>query len=146
MALAEARQRRGDVGGAIELYEQGLVVKPDDPGLLNNLAVLYQAKGDPKALELAERAYRQAPNAPALQDTYGWILVTSGRLEQALPVLRSAADALPAMAEVQYHYAAALAQAGDKAKALAILNKLDFGQVPTPARSDAQKLLDELSK
>ncbi len=146
VALAEARQRRGDVGGAIELYEQGLVVKPDDPVLLNNLAVLYQQKSDPRALEIAERAYRQAPNAPALQDTYGWILVTSGTLEQALPVLRSAATALPGMTEVQYHYAAALAKTGNEAEALAILRRLDLEQIPTPARIDAQKLLDELSK
>lgn len=146
VALAEARQRRGDTAGTMTLYEQGLVATPDDPVLLNNLAVLYQVKGDSRAVEVAEKAHRLAPNAPAIQDTYGWILVTSGRPEQGLPVLRSAADSLPAVAEVQYHYAAALAQTGEKAKALAILRKLDMEQIPVAARTDAQKLVDELSE
>ncbi len=146
VALAEARQRRGDIGGTIGLYEQGIARTPDDPVLLNNLAVLYQSTGDARALETAEKVYRQVPDAPAVQDTYGWILVTNGRLEQALPVLRSAAVALPDMAEVQYHYATVLAKTGDRAAALAILRKQDLEQIPSPARSDAQKLLDELSE
>ena len=37
----------------------------------------------------------------------------AGKREQALPLLRDAATALPDVAEVQYHYATALATLGD---------------------------------
>ena len=68
----------------LQLYEQGLVQSPDNAVLLNNLAVLYQAKGNPKAVEIAEKAYNAAPKSPAIQDTYGWILFETGNNDKAL--------------------------------------------------------------
>ena len=146
LALAEMRQRDGNVGSAIEIYEQGLTAAPGDPVLLNNLAVLYQAQGDPKAVEVAERAYRAAPRIPAIKDTYGWILLGSGKTEQALGLLRDAAAALPDNAEVQYHYAVALAQSGEGAVALPIIRKAFEGELPAEAGAGAQKLIEELSR
>ncbi len=146
VALAEARQKDGNPGGAIELYEQGLAVAPGHPVLLNNLAVLYHSQGNPKALEIAERAYRVAPRAPEIQDTYGWVLLGAGNTQQALGLLQEAAKALPNHAEVQYHYAAALAKSGDKATALALLRKALGGELSAEAKSGAQKLLEELSR
>ena len=70
--------------GAIKLYEQVLAKAPGNAVLLNNLAVLYQAKGNPKAVETAEKAYNAAPKAPAIQDTYGWILFESGKTDKAV--------------------------------------------------------------
>jgi putative PEP-CTERM system TPR-repeat lipoprotein len=146
LALAEVRQRNGNSAGAIELYEQGLAFTPDNPVLLNNLAVLYQSQGNVEALELAERAYRAAPQAPEIQDTYGWVLLGAGKTEQALGLLRDAAKAIPNNAEVQYHYAAALAKSGDGAAALPLLRKAVEGELPTEAKVDAQNLLKELSR
>ncbi len=146
LALAEARQKDNNPGGAIELYEQGLAAAPGHPVLLNNLAVLYQAQGSPKALEVAERAYRVAPRAPEIQDTYGWILLGAGKTEQALGLLEEAANALPDNAEVQYHYAAALAKSGDAEAALPLLRKALDGELPAEAKNGAQKLLEELSR
>ena len=59
--------------------------------LLNNLAVLYHSQGNPKALDVAERAYRVAPRAPEIQDTYGWILLGAGKTAQALGLLQAKA-------------------------------------------------------
>ena len=146
LALAEMRQRDGNVGSAIEIYEQGLTAAPGNPILLNNLAVLYQAQGDPRAVEVAERAYRAAPRVPAIKDTYGWILLGAGKTEQALGLLRDAAAALPDSAEVQYHYAVALARSGEGAVALPILRKALEGELPPEAGADAQKLIEELSR
>jgi putative PEP-CTERM system TPR-repeat lipoprotein len=146
LALAEARQKDNNPGGAIELYEQGLAAAPGHPVLLNNLAVLYQAQGSPKALEVAERAYRVAPRAPEIQDTYGWILLGAGKTEQALGLLEEAANALPDNAEVQYHYAAALAKSGDAEAALPLLRNALDGELPAEAKNGAQKLLEELSR
>lgn len=144
--LAETRQRKGDADGAIALYEKSLEKTPDNVVLLNNLAVLYQGKGDPKAVQFAERAYKAAPKSPAIQDTYGWILFTSGQADEALGLLRDANKGLPDNAEVQYHYAAALAKKGDKAEAVALLRKAVNGQLPADQKADAQKLLAQLSK
>jgi tetratricopeptide (TPR) repeat protein len=41
---------------------------------LNNLAWLYHAQSDRRALETARSAYRAAPPTPAITDTYGWLL------------------------------------------------------------------------
>jgi putative PEP-CTERM system TPR-repeat lipoprotein len=146
VALAEARQKNNNPGGAIDLYEQGLAAASGNPVLLNNLAVLYQAQGSPKALEVAERAYRAAPKAPEIQDTYGWVLLGAGKTQQALSLLQEAAKALPDNTEVQYHYAAALAKSGDAEAALPLLRKVLEGELPTEAKIGAQKLLEELSR
>lgn len=144
--LAEARQRAGNVAAAIGLYEDGVAKAPGNAVLLNNLAVLYQDERDPKALETAAKAHNLAPDAPAIKDTYGWILLEQGSADQALPLLRDAAKALPDNAEIQYHYAAALAKSGDEAAALPILRKAVGGQLPAAVKGDAQKLLRELSR
>lgn len=143
--LAESRQRGGDVDGAIRLYEQALAKAPGNAALLNNLAVLYQAKGDPRALALAEQAYKAAPKSAAIQDTYGWILLQEGRTDEATTLLAEAAKAVPD-AEVQYHYAAALAKQGRKDEAMPILKKALAGQMPAGPRADAQKLQQQLAK
>jgi predicted Zn-dependent protease len=145
-ALAEHRHRNGDVAGAIKLYEGVLAASPDTPLVLNNLAVLYQAKGDPRALEMARKANALAPAAPAIQDTYGWLLVEGGRVDEGLALLRDAVRQLPGNAEVQYHYGAALAKKGNTAEAIAVLKKALAGQLPPAAKTDAQQLLQQLSQ
>ena len=142
--LADVRQRKGDVDGAIKLYEQSLAKAPDNAVLLNNLAVLYDGKGNPKALELAERAYKLAPKAAAIQDTYGWILFKRDPSDKSLQLLREASQGMPNTAEVQYHYAAALAKRGDTAEAVELLKKAVYGQMPPDQKADAKKLLEQL--
>ena len=144
--LADVRQRKGDVDGAIKLYEQSLAKAPDNAVLLNNLAVLYDGKGNPKALELAERAYKLAPKAAAIQDTYGWILFKRDPSDKSLQLLREASQGMPNTAEVQYHYAAALAKRGDTAEAVELLKKAVYGQMPPEQKAEAKKLLEQLSK
>jgi tetratricopeptide (TPR) repeat protein len=144
--LADARQRGGDVDGAIGLYEQALAKVPGNAVLLNNLAVLYQAKGNPKALELAEQAYKAAPKSAAVQDTYGWILFLGGKTDEAARLLAEAIKGMPDAAEVQYHYAAALTKQGRTAEAIPLLKKAMSGQLPAATKADAQKLLQQLSK
>jgi len=53
---------------------------------------------------------------------------------------------MPDNAEVQYHYAAALARKGDKAEAVALLKKAVNGQLPANVKADAQQLLQQLTK
>jgi putative PEP-CTERM system TPR-repeat lipoprotein len=144
--LAEVRSGQGRTEEAVRLYESALAKNPDNIVLLNNVAVIYGAKNDPKALDYAARAYKVAPKAPWIMDTYGWILFRQNKVDQALPLLRDAAKAMPDNAEVQYHYAAALAKKGDKQQAVALLNKATRGTMPADQKADAQKLLKQLGQ
>ena len=146
MALAEWRQGSGDVAGAIRLYEQGLERAPTNAILLNNLASLYQVRGDSRALPTAEKAFDAAPKAPAILDTFGWLLVSAGKPEKAVPMLAEAAKQMPKEAEVQYHFAVALARLERTTEALPVLESALSGQLPAGVRADAQKLLGQLSK
>jgi len=144
--LAESRASRGDKAGAILLYEQAVKNAPANGALLNNLAMLYVATGDGRAVATAEKADKLLPNNPAVQDTYGWALFKAGKTDRAVEVLRAAAHGVPDNAEVQYHLAAALAKSGSKAEGLAGVKKALDGSLPPAVRVDAQKLLAELSK
>jgi hypothetical protein len=61
-------------------------------------------------------------------------------------LLEDAARTLPGVGEVQYHYAAALARSGKNDLALPPLRKALAGDLPPAVRTDAQKLLKQLSK
>ncbi len=143
VALAEHYQAAGNRRGAIAQYEEAVKVL-QAPALLNNLAWLYQEVGDARALDLARRAYKEAPENHGIADTYGWILLNSGNIADSLPVLEKAARGEPGSAELQYHYAAALAKAGQKEAAATVLRGLIEQNAHFTSRDAAQSLLDSL--
>jgi putative PEP-CTERM system TPR-repeat lipoprotein len=122
-ALAEGYLRVGNLTAARSSYEALLKQQPDNPELLNNLASVLARQGDPRALELAERAHALAPNDAAVQDTLGWLLVRAGKLETGLRHLREARLRAPQNPEIRYHLAAALAEVGRKEEARAELDE-----------------------
>lgn len=144
--VAQAKLLSGNQDAAIQLYEQGLAGHPDDVAMLNNLAVLYQQKGDARALETAKRAHELSPQSAAVADTYAWILVGAGREAEAVPLLKSAVAGEPRAAEIRYHYAVALAGTDRKGEALTELRQALAGELSPAVRTDAQKLLGQLSK
>jgi putative PEP-CTERM system TPR-repeat lipoprotein len=147
VVLAEAYMMRGKTEEAIELYERTIAAEgPRDAVILNNLAWLYHTKGDARALPTAKAAYDRARDNPAIADTYGWILVESGDLETALPLLRDAAAAMKDQPEVRYHYAAALAKAGKVDLARRELTELLQTNGHFPSVTEAQKLLRQLAE
>jgi tetratricopeptide (TPR) repeat protein len=144
--LAEAHARAGAGARAAEQYELIVAREPRDVVSLNNLAWLYFEAGDKRATEFARRAHALAPNAPAVADTLGWILVQDGKVEEGLKLLADAAARSPADVEMQYHYAAALAKSGAGADAEARLRRLLAANEKFSSRADAEKLLAGLSK
>lgn len=131
---------------AISQLEQILEKQPDNSTALNDLAWLYYKVGKKGALEMAEKAYRLAPDNPAIQDTYGWILVQKGMVESGLIALEQAISNLPNSPDIRYHLAVALAKVGEKNRAreelsLALKSKEPFGD-----RVAAEKLQQELIK
>jgi putative PEP-CTERM system TPR-repeat lipoprotein len=88
-----------------------------DPGnviALNDLAWTYQRMNRKEALHYAERANKLAPNSPAIMDTLGWILLETGNIGRAMPLLQKASALAPGAAEIRYHYGMVLAKSGDK--------------------------------
>ncbi len=114
---AATRVRAGRYPEAIAQYEILIQDDPRNAMLLNDLAWLYQQVRDGRAAATAERALAIVPQSPTVKDTLGWILLEQGQVARALELLREAVAAAPDNGEIRYHYAAALAQSGDKAQA-----------------------------
>ncbi len=143
--LAAVYKAAGKLDKAIQEYETVLGHDEKNIAALNNLALLYDAKGDARAAETAEKAYRDHPNNPLVMDTYGWMLTRSGDREQGLELLRKAAAGAPGAGEIGYHLAVALSQSGHKDEARALLEKtLKAAKNPFPGQTQAEKLLETL--
>ncbi len=129
---------------AIKQYQAILAQHPEHAATLNNLAWIYQQQKNPAALEYAEKAHQQAPDAPAIMDTLGWILIEQGQTQRGVALLEKAVKAVPEAAEIRYHYAVGLNQAGNKIKAREELERLLTGEQSFPQQEEAQKLLNTL--
>jgi Flp pilus assembly protein TadD len=123
--------------------EQLLKKKPYDAIALNNLAWIYQQKGDDRALSTARRAYVLAPNAQTA-DTLGWILVTTGNAANGVALLRQATAEASNDPRVVYHYAVALKDTGAKEEAIKQLTVVVGLKGAMKEKEDAQQLLNDL--
>ena len=145
LAYASTLHQAGKRARAVAEYEQVLKAQPRSVLALNNLAWLYFEDGDSRAIELAERAYERAPERAEIIDTYGWLLIKNGSVEQGLTLLEKAAKRAPENGDIRYHLAAGLAQAGEKTRARRELTAaLDSGK-PFSEKAAAQALLKELN-
>jgi putative PEP-CTERM system TPR-repeat lipoprotein len=143
--LADEYLTGGQHRQAAEQYER---ITKDDPGkvgALNNLAWLYQSLGDERAEATAARAYKVAPGSPAVADTYGWILVQRGKVEQGLELLKRAAAGAEGDPGIEYHYAVALARSGARTEARDRLARLVERSDGFADKTEAARLLRELS-
>jgi putative PEP-CTERM system TPR-repeat lipoprotein len=142
--LADTYLRAKERKLAIEQYETILQQQPKNVLALNNLASLYQQEKDPRALEVAERAYQLMPDNAAVQDTLGWILVEQGNTARGLPLLQKAASLAPESAEIRYHLILGLVKSGDKAKARKELEQLLSTGKTFSRTEEAKALLKQL--
>jgi len=145
-ALGAVALNRGQADESVRRYEAVLAVNPQHAASLNNLAWLYGQSGDARALDFAERALAVDPNNPSIADTLGWLHVQRGDAAQGLPLLERATNALPGQAEVRYHWAVALADTGDSARALEVLRTVVANGGNFPGRPDAEKRVGELER
>jgi len=127
---------RGEFSQARLRFESSLAAAPNNVVVLNNLAWLYQQTGDVRAPQTAERAWSLAPENADVADTYGWILVNSGKLKLGSEVLLKAYGLAPKNLSIAYHTASALSETGRSRRALAILKP--FG-LQEEAQEEAQE-------
>ncbi len=145
LAYASTLHQGGKKTRAVTEYERVLKAQPGSVLALNNLAWLYFEDGDSRAIELAERAYQRAPERAEIIDTYGWLLVKGGRLEQGLSLLEKAAKRSPDNGDIRYHLAAGLAEVGEKSRARRELNALLDSGKEFSEKAAARSLLEELN-
>jgi len=142
---ADVLRVKGQNREAIAELEKAAAAAPKNPLVLNNLAWLYYIEKNPRALATAKRAHDLVPRQPSIADTYGWILVESGRASDGLKVLQAALDDGGAgLMDLRFHHAAALARAGQTAPAKAELQALMAEKTEFASRAEAQKLMAQL--
>jgi cellulose synthase operon protein C len=123
--------------------EAVLTERPNDAVALNNLAWIYQQANNPKARELARRAYLLQPS-PQSADTLGWILVKGGETHVGLLLVRRAAASLPHDPTIIYHLAVALKANGQSAEAAKLVTALLSSPAKFDERDAAMKLQTDL--
>ena len=82
-ALASNYLGQKKYADAIAEYTRLIESRPGDSSALNNLAWLYQHRGElAEARQLAQRAFAVSPRDPHIDDTLGWILRPGDNLSQ----------------------------------------------------------------
>jgi putative PEP-CTERM system TPR-repeat lipoprotein len=143
---AEMNIAAGALDDAAKDLEHVLKTRPHNPVALNNLAWVYQQKGNAaRAQALARQAYVLSPGAQTA-DTLGWILTTSGDAREGVPLLRQASNEATADPRISYHFGVALKDTGDRVGAKAQLESVTARTGEFKEKAEAQKVLDLLSK
>lgn len=142
--LAESATSRKDYGSAIRHYRIMLDQQQNNPAIMNNLAWVMAQNKDPKALELAEKAYNLAPDQPSIADTYGSLLVGKGDVERGLEVLRKANSLAPRNPVIKLNLAKALIKAGKSPDAKKELDELAALGDRFAANKEVKELLESI--
>lgn len=113
MVKAGKAIRAGDWAKADEIYAPLVAGEgKNDPALLNNAAaVKSKLEQHAKAVALARRALREAPDSPEIMDTLGWALWQEGsNVAESRALLTKAREGAPGNREIADHWAIAHAQ------------------------------------
>ena len=143
--LASAYKADGQPKEAARHLEYILGKTPNNIVVQNDLALVYSALRDPRAIQLAEKAYTSQPKAAQIADTYGWILLNSGQADKGLGILRKAADMAPQDPSIRYHLAQALAKTGNRVEARSEVQAALKAGSAFPESAQAKQLLQELN-
>ena len=142
--VAETATARKAHPEAIKHYRVLLDAQPDNPALLNNLAWNMAQIKDPKAIELAEKAYKLAPEQASIADTLGSLLVARGDMERGLELMKKASSLAPKDPMIKLNLAKALVKAGKNAEAKKELDELAALGDKFPAGNEVKALLQGL--
>src|SRR5437763_12481281 len=130
------------------MYQQALVVSPDNPLAANNLAyvLLEQGGNIDVAMNMAQTARRGMPNSPNAADTLGWAYYQKGIYQSAIDQFQEALRLGEKRGEpddADLHYHLGLAYQKDNKAALA-RQQLEKAVKLRPDYADARKALSDL--
>jgi tetratricopeptide (TPR) repeat protein len=104
---------------ARQALEQGLLIAPQQPLLLNFLGYAKLERGED--MDAAEAMIRKAsdlsPDDASITDSLGWAEFKRGKVSDAIATLQSAAEKDPDQAEIQEHLGDALFKSGRRYEA-----------------------------
>jgi tetratricopeptide (TPR) repeat protein len=107
---SEAKEKPTDAatlrGQAIDAYKKAIELKPDDPSLYNNYALVlgYQKQIPEAEAALTKAAELDPPGAGRYYYNLGAVLVNTGQNDPAGVAFKKAIDADPNYADAQYQY------------------------------------------
>jgi putative PEP-CTERM system TPR-repeat lipoprotein len=136
MYLAERALNKKDHKEAFGLYQQVIVLEPNNAIALNNLAWVAGEHGDARAIGYAERSVALVPNAAASLDTLGTLLVNKGDAKKGLEYLERARSLAPDAPVLRLNYAKALAKVGRKDEARKEFEALKGIAAPFPGKDE----------
>ena len=142
--LAESANGHKDYALASKYYRALVDAQPNNAAMLNNLAWSLNQIKDPKAIEYAEKAYKLAPEQPAVMDTLGAMLVEKGDAARGVDLLRKASSQAPQNAMIRFNLAKALAKTGKKDEARKELDELAKLGDKFPEQAAVEKLRQSL--
>ena len=104
-ARASCLDRLGKWPEARKDLEQALVLKPDQPDVLNYLGFARLEHGETltEAQEMISKAVKARPNDAQIVDSMGWVLYMQGQYAASAPYLEKAVELLPSDPEVNDH-------------------------------------------
>jgi predicted Zn-dependent protease len=144
-ALGDIDLAANQLDDAQSQYEAVLAAAPDDTAAENNLAWVLSRKGDAEAaLSHAQHAASLAPDAPQVLDTLGVALLQNRQADEAIRSLTKASQAAPADPEIRFHFAQALAGAGNTDRARDLLRTLLAENRSFEDRDAARSFLQDL--
>jgi tetratricopeptide (TPR) repeat protein len=131
---------------AKQVYEAVLKLNNENAVALNNLAYLMaQHNGDlDDALSKAQRAKQLLPEMTEVSDTLGWIFLKKNLSDSALDTFRELVNKDPNISTYRFHLGMALAQKGDKLKAIKELQEALKYNPTKGERDEIQQLLSKL--
>jgi cellulose synthase operon protein C len=124
IALAVLRDNQGRLDEAEGIYRAILAKEPENPTVLNNLAVLLALhnKNVDEAAELIERAIKKVGLSPGLLDSRAMVRMAQGKPQLALEDLQQSLKTEP-VAMTYFHQAQAFQQNGQRTPAIEALKK-----------------------
>lgn len=138
---------QGEDSDPVEMnYALALRANPNDVLVLNNLAFRYAERNVKldAAKVLIDRAVKQRPNDPNIQDTRGFVALRQKDYEAASAALDKAVAGLPNDPLVRYHLALLHEGLGDRAMALKAARKALDSKEDFIGKADCQALLERL--
>ncbi|MFN7992773.1 MAG: tetratricopeptide repeat protein [Bryobacteraceae bacterium] len=144
--LALSLDTAGRKDEAIKTYEQAIKLDPRNAVALNNVAFQLAEKqgGDlDQALTYAQRAKQMMPNLNEVSDTLGWIYLKKNLSDNALEIFQDLVSKAPANATFRYHLGMALAQKGDRPRAI---KELQQALRNNPPKDESDKIKDLINR
>jgi putative PEP-CTERM system TPR-repeat lipoprotein len=144
-SMADDALQSGQLDRALDLYRKVLDQFPDNAAAANNAAWILHHKKMPGALELAERAVKNAPDAALYLDTLASVLADGGQMERALATQRKAVAMAPKAHVLRLQLAKLLIKADDKSGARVELERLAALGTAFKLQGDVKAMLAKLN-